>query len=241
VPAGFVGFVLTTTAIPRFVSLENFGIGYLYIDNIEYPGGPPSSQQNPHAPVPCPPSVPVGFCFPNPPPPAWHDPPTAIGYRFTALDGRFTAIHDFPTGFGDLFEVRAGGVSLGQFGPGQQVMFPGGATEFTLTGITPPVEDTNPMAFPIKLSLDTVGGMFVMVPLSADDLDQAPPTLTCGAPTDSGMRTTSASRAQPPMRVRGWRTRAMRASRCRPASSQEPKRLPHRPRAAVCAMPRAIA
>jgi hypothetical protein len=193
--SGFVGFVQKSGPVPvlQSVRIDNFTciapnpqsqcVGeVILVDNIEYPGGPHSSPVNPQPPVTCPDSVLSGLCFVAGLQPAWYDPPTTIGYRLTALDGKFTAIDDFPPGFSAPFNVSGDGVQFGQFGPGQPVAFPGGVTELTVTGITPAVDGSSPLAFPIKLSLNTVGATFVMRPLTESDIDNTPPTMICAGP-----------------------------------------------------------
>jgi hypothetical protein len=182
-PSGFIGFVATSAVLQSF-SIDNFTTPgeVVSFDNIEYPGGPASSQVNPQPPITCPSSIQRGMCYVTTLEPAWYDPPTTVGYRLTALEGRFTAINDFPSGFSAPFTVRADGAPLGQFGPGQPVTFPGGATELTIGGITPAVDGSSPLAFPIKLSLDSPGATFVMLPLTLQDIDDAPPEVACGTP-----------------------------------------------------------
>jgi hypothetical protein len=87
-----------------------------------------------------------------------------------ASDSLFTKVLDFPTGFQNAFSVSAGGISLGQFAPGQNVdfgSFPGGGvSSFRVTGIAPLVDASNPAAFPIKLEFKTQTASFVMLPLT---------------------------------------------------------------------------
>lgn len=111
------------------------------------------------------------FCFHGAPSGQWFDPPLAFGYEYKmAPNSLFTKVLDFPTGFQSAFSVSAGGISLGQFGPGQNVdfgSFPGGGvSSFRVTGIAPLVDADNPAAFPIKLEFNTQTASFVMLPIS---------------------------------------------------------------------------
>jgi hypothetical protein len=176
---GFIGFV-SPNSVPLFMTIDNLVIGQVItIDNVVYDGGPPSDPNNPFPPTDCPEGALTGFCFPTPPGGGWYDPPTTDGYRFTALGAKFTSIDDFPPGFAAPFTVSVNGVSLGQFGPGEHVDFPGGVPQFSLTGITPAVDGSSPLAFPIKLSVDTVGAIFNMQPLTDDAVDTTPPQVAC--------------------------------------------------------------
>ncbi len=191
VPVGFVGII----ASPEVRSINRLwvysgglcaGADIVRLDNISFPGGPTSSIINPEPAVPCPPGVPPGaFCF-TPPPPiifnfpspwAWYDPPVTNAFDFSCPDGKFVSLNDFPPGFEAPFTVSTGGVVLGSFLPGQSVQFPnGGVHEFRISGISPDVDGENPYAFPINLSLDTVGVVFTMRPLTLPN-DSIAPTL----------------------------------------------------------------
>jgi len=192
VSQGFIGIIskavfnqfrVTTTGLPPDLTAN---MHVLRLDNLEFDSTlpnipvPPSTPTNPQPPGPCPVGAdPSAICFPTPPQPSWYDPAPTNGYRFTAFDGRFLAIEDFPPGFDAAFDVNVGGTHFGPFGPGQRVDFPGGVTEFTITGIRPTVDGSNPLAFPIKLSLDTVGSTFAMVPLGESAVDVTPPQVSC--------------------------------------------------------------
>ena len=107
-----------------------------------------------------------------------NDPPVTNAFDFSCPDGKFTSINDFPTGFASPFTVSSGGVVLGSFTPGQSVQFPnGGVHEFRISGISPDVDGDNPYAFPINLSLDSVGVVFTMRPITLED-DSVAPTLS---------------------------------------------------------------
>jgi hypothetical protein len=90
---------------------------------------------------------------------AWLDPTSANVYTYQTLDGSlFTSIAGFPTGFSSPFDVSSGGVDYGLFGPGQTLAFPGGGvSSFTISGINPSVDGSSPTAFPLEVSLNTVG------------------------------------------------------------------------------------
>ncbi|MBX9792392.1 MAG: PEP-CTERM sorting domain-containing protein [Pirellulales bacterium] len=103
-------------------------------------------------------------------PSGWVDPPTAPGFTYTMISASlFTEISDFPTGFANEFAVSVNGVSLGTFGPGELVdfrSFPGGGvTSFTVAGIQPLVDPSDPLAFPLKLGYNTPLASFTMVPI----------------------------------------------------------------------------
>lgn len=97
----------------------------------------------------------------------WIDPPMASGF-FYETDGNslFTSIDDFPPGFGADFEVITGGSSVGFFGPGDSVDFSGepggGVVSFLVRGITPAVDASDEVAFPLQLSLDSSPASFTM-------------------------------------------------------------------------------
>jgi hypothetical protein len=175
---GFIGIVSTRPFQSVRLAATNYGV--ILVDNIEYPGGPESAADNPYPPGLCPPEIRPGWCFDAHPGPEWYDPTPTTGYEFRTYSGSFSAIEDFPPGFGDAFTVSVGGLSLGRFSPGQRVAFPPGVTQFRITGITPAVDGESPTAFPIKLSLDTVGALFVMRPID-DEVDTSPPEVTCQA------------------------------------------------------------
>ena len=93
---------------------------------------------------------------------AFVDPVVANSYRYETLDGsHFVSLGGFPSGFGAPFQLSSGSTFLGSFVPGDQFVFPnGGVTEFTISGITPSVDGSNPAAFPIQVGMDTVGTRF---------------------------------------------------------------------------------
>ncbi|HYF37985.1 MAG TPA: VCBS repeat-containing protein, partial [Prosthecobacter sp.] len=146
------------------------GTALVLLDNVSYPGGPSSSPTNPNPPVPCPAGVSsAAFCFTPPTAlgPEWYDPPATDAFDFSSPDAKFISINDFPPGFAAPFTVSTGGEVLGSFMPGESVQFPnGGVNEFRISGISPTVDGNNPYAFPINLSLDKVGVVFTMRPVS---------------------------------------------------------------------------
>lgn len=156
-------------------------------DNIQYPGGPGSSQTNP--------ITPIGTCgqagcfiFVGMPAGGWYDPALANAYTFTTQGGTFTSINDFPTGFSQPFIVSVGGVELGSFGPAQSVDFPnGGVTQFTISGIDPAVDGTDPTSFPIDLSLSTLGESFTMQAITSSPASVPEPSTLALTLTGLGM------------------------------------------------------
>jgi len=99
---------------------------------------------------------------------AWMDPPAASGfdYAITSLGSLFTKI-TFPTGFGSNLMVSSGGTSFGTFGPGDMLNFSSGVSSFSLTGIAPPVDPNDPLAFPLQLEFNTPTASFDMTATSA--------------------------------------------------------------------------
>lgn len=157
------------------------------LNDIQYQGGPGSSQTNP--------STPIGTCgqagcfiFVGSPAGGWVDPALADGYTFTTQGGTFTSINDFPTGFSQPFVVSVGGVELGSFDPGQSVDFPdGGVTQFTISGIDPAVDGTDPTSFPIDLSLSTLGESFTMQAITSSVTSVPEPSTLALTLTGLGM------------------------------------------------------
>jgi hypothetical protein len=98
----------------------------------------------------------------------WEDPPMASGFHYAIQsDVLFKEIANFPTGFSNLFTVSVNGTVLGQFGPGQSVVFSDyaaqlgsfltngtGVTQFDVTGIAPLVDSQNQQGFPLQLGFD---------------------------------------------------------------------------------------
>jgi len=139
-------------------------VGPLFIDNILYAGGPGTSASNPLFPdsSSCD-GLSTGLCiflgimetFG-----AVFDPATTANtYIYQTLHGsHFTSVGGFPSGFSSPFHVSSGGTDYGLFGPGETLTFPGGGvSSFTIGGIKPSVDGSSPTAFPIELSVDTIG------------------------------------------------------------------------------------
>jgi hypothetical protein len=103
----------------------------------------------------------------------WFDPPTASGYTYQMTDGSlFTEIADLPTGFLNPFDVTTPGCSIpGTFSGGQSVDFVAlcgkGVSEFTISGINPMFDPTDPGAFPIQLDFNTPTADFIAEPLGS--------------------------------------------------------------------------
>jgi hypothetical protein len=82
----------------------------------------------------------------------------------------FTSIQDLPLGFQDPFIVTSPGCTIpGTYDPGQRVDFAalcgGGVSTFTITGINPSFDPTNPEAFPIQIAFNTRTADFIAEPL----------------------------------------------------------------------------
>ena len=186
----FIGFV-STVPVNFFDLSPTFGFVASY-DNIAFDGpastlampavfapigtaptGPGSTPDNPI--MPCLTQVLSGgrvryqIC-PPPAPDAWIDPPDTYGYEFQMLgDAFFTSILGLPTGFADPFTVWVNGVAIGQYSAGQVVDFNFGAgvSAFSITGINPLVDSSDPTAFPIKLGYSTPTPSFTMTSIPA--------------------------------------------------------------------------
>lgn len=120
-----------------------------------------------------------GWWFHEVPNRQWFDPPTTFGFSYEmASDSLFTSILDFPTGFDSSFTVSTGGESLGQFSPGETVdfvdLFGKGVPKFTVTGISPTVDASDPTAFPLKLEFNTARASFEMRGIEAPDATSVP-------------------------------------------------------------------
>lgn len=103
------------------------------------------------------------FIFTEVPSLAWSDPFLASAYSYTmdTPGSLFTEIADFPIGFDNPFTVSVGDTILGNFEPGDNLIFPdGGVTSFTISGITPPGLSDDPTAFPIQLGFNTPTASF---------------------------------------------------------------------------------
>lgn len=135
-----------------------------------------NSQSNPVLPTTILPSG--AFLFLNVSGGLWFDPPMSPGFRYTMTgDSLFTKILDFPTGIDsdNLFNVFVEDISIGQFSPGQAVDFVAllghGVKEFTVSGIDPLVDSSNPIAFPIQLDFSTEKASFKQEAISAKKVE----------------------------------------------------------------------
>jgi hypothetical protein len=106
------------------------------------------------------------YGFSSGPSGSWYDPATASGYAYQMTNGSlFTEILDLPTGFLEPFDVTSPGCSIpGTFEGGQSVNFVAlcgqGVSAFTITGIDPMFDPTDPAAFPIELAFNTATADF---------------------------------------------------------------------------------
>lgn len=101
-------------------------------------------------------------------PPGYYDPAAASGFNYQLADGaRFTRAFDFPTGFNGPFTVLVDGQVVGQYAAGDTVDFSsfpgGGVTSFTVKGINPTVDSSDPLAFPLGLDFDRATAIVTMV------------------------------------------------------------------------------
>lgn len=119
------------------------------------------------------------YVFTDVPSGRWFDPPSTFGYTYemTTPGSLFTSISGFPTGFVDDFTVMAGSTNLGAYGPGDTLTFPGsGVSSFSITGINPLVDGSDPAAFPLQLTFNTPTASFTMLPLDATAAATPEPT-----------------------------------------------------------------
>ena len=113
---------------------------------------------------------------------AWVDPPTAYGFEYSMISpgSLFTQILDFPIGLDadNLFTVSVGETNLGAFAPGSSVDFVSllgaGVPQFTITGIDPLVDPSNPTAFPLQLAFNTPTASFQMQALQSPTSTSVP-------------------------------------------------------------------
>ncbi|MBS1827446.1 MAG: PEP-CTERM sorting domain-containing protein [Acidobacteria bacterium] len=155
---GFFGVLFSSSGTPGHIEMHN---GNISMDNILYAGGPGISESNPLYPETCATNIgqTLECLFALAITVGWVDPIVANAYRYETLDGsHFLSLNGFPSGFGAPFQLYSGSTFLGSFGPGDQFVFAnGGVTEFTIRGITPSVDGSNPAAFPIQVVMDTAG------------------------------------------------------------------------------------
>lgn len=101
----------------------------------------------------------------------------AQGYHYTAVDGsRFVQVADFPDGFKTPVRLAVGDVVLGQFKPGDKLIFAdyaallgalladGGVTTFTVTGIDPDLTLSHAPKFSLQLGFFGGAGDFAIRP-----------------------------------------------------------------------------
>ena len=114
--------------------------------------------------------------------PVYVDPKMAYGYTYTMKSGSlFTEITGLPVGFAGPFDIVGDGHDYGTYGPGQTLVFNnGGVTSFTIQGIDPLVDGTNPNAFPFAVDFSTPTASFTVTPRDAAAVPEAPPTALMG-------------------------------------------------------------
>ncbi|MDI9636150.1 hypothetical protein QM565_10195 [Geitlerinema splendidum] len=120
-----------------------------------------------------------GWWFERVPSGQWFDPPTTFGFGYEMQsDSLFTEILGFPTGFDSPFTVSVGDRVLGQFSPGQAVSFLDtlgwGVSHFTVTGISPTVDLSDPTAFPLQIAFSTQHASFRMYGIERPDSAAVP-------------------------------------------------------------------
>jgi hypothetical protein len=86
----------------------------------------------------------------------YFDPSGANAYTYETLNGAlFTTVEGFPSCFSSPVDITSGGIDYGLFSPGQSLTFPGaGVSSFTISGINPTVDGSNPIAYPIEIALN---------------------------------------------------------------------------------------
>lgn len=104
----------------------------------------------------------------------WFDPPLTSSYEFIAdSDTLFSQILDFPAGFDAPFTLSVDGNVVGQFNAGDSFSFAslpgGGASQFTISGISPLADVDDPLGFPLKLAFTTSTGSFSMQALNVPE------------------------------------------------------------------------
>lgn len=125
--------------------------------------------------------------------PRWYDPPAASAFEYQATDGTlFTQIADFPTGFDSPFTVTVGNTVLGEFSPGQSVDFTlfgaGGVSSFVVSGISPSVDPTNELAFPLALVFNRDEVRFTMTAVPEPSSRWLVAAVICGFAALLGIR-----------------------------------------------------
>lgn len=91
--------------------------------------------------------------FDNPTSGDWYDPASAHAFHYTANGGDFASVGAPPAslGFGPV-KVVVGGTVVDILDAGATYTFGPGVTDFWLKGITPPVDPSDPSAFPTYLT-----------------------------------------------------------------------------------------
>lgn len=83
------------------------------------------------------------------------DPPMATGYAYDMVsDSLFTGV-GLPLGLGSSFTIVSSEGVVNGVGEGEYHSFSGGVSNFKILGINPPVDATNPAAFPVFLDFFT--------------------------------------------------------------------------------------
>jgi hypothetical protein len=111
-----------------------------------------------------------GFLFENLQNGVWIDPTLTSGYELQTTNGALFTSIVLPTGYSDPFVITVGNALLGDYGPGSTVNFssiyPGGVSEFTITGIHPEVDSSDPDAFAVQTYFNESGADVEMTPFS---------------------------------------------------------------------------
>jgi hypothetical protein len=118
----------------------------------------------------------------------WVDPAADSIVTYVALDTTlFTQIVNFPSGFNQPFHVSVNGIDLGAFGPGDSVVFHhyapqlgasliggAGVRFFTITGISPTIDEGNPLSFPLNIATSSLQPNFE-VTIGSSAVAEVPP------------------------------------------------------------------
>ncbi|HEY1339166.1 MAG TPA: PEP-CTERM sorting domain-containing protein, partial [Bryobacteraceae bacterium] len=106
------------------------------------------------------------FIFTDQPSGSWFDPAAALGFQYIATPGTLFTHIMFPTGFASSFNLLDGSNNLlGTFNGGDAYDFVSPVSGFSITGITPAVDPSNPAAFPLFIQFNNPTGSFQMDPL----------------------------------------------------------------------------
>jgi hypothetical protein len=123
------------------------------------------------------------FVFTDQPSGSWFDPATAFGFHYLGTGGTLFTSITFPTGFASSFNLLDGSNGLlGTFNGGDSFSFGLGVGEFSITGIAPPVDPTDPSAFPLLINFQNPTGSFQM-----DALFPPPPATGTPEPGTMGL------------------------------------------------------